>query len=346
MHNMNWIWTSPLYSDKPKVNGQSPMTWRGFDQDLHAILGRSVWCSTTTKLNLFGSNVYGEDKERFREMAQRKKNPRKIGRYEQEICKVVRERRLLRSWRKADGSKKEDLKVLWDQIRNRLTTLRKAECIQKWRSKQEKERVRFFRDPFIYACSLLEEKKSGKLEATEQELEDHIKHQLGDWEKNIPLGSPGHVPRPTEPAVECHYTTQMGWSQANGTQSKVYLCTRTEWCALQSLQELSHGVKAILEADESSLEGARHPHKWSQAVTTFIRKEQHSCNINQFRGTTLLNVEGKIYSSPWWASIWPTTSWTTITFDTSCQKAGVPGSKPWSTQPWSRSRFRQLSMKS
>lgn len=85
----------------------------------------------------------------------------------------MKERRLLRkSWRKADENEKEGLKVLWDQIRSRLATLRRAERIRKRRGKKEKDRVSFFRDPFKYARSLLEEKKSGRLETTEQELEE------------------------------------------------------------------------------------------------------------------------------------------------------------------------------
>ncbi|XP_035527565.1 uncharacterized protein LOC118335412 [Morone saxatilis] len=187
--------------------------WESFDQDLHSILENSLRGSTITKLNLFGSIVYGEGKETFGEVIQRKNIPREVGRREQEIYKLVKERRLLkRSCRKADENEKEGLKVLWDQIRSRLATLRRAERIRKRRNKKEKERVSFFRDPFRYARSLLEEKKCGRLEATEQELEENIKNQLTDQKKNIPLGSPGHVPRPAEPAVEFN-TTPPKWTE-------------------------------------------------------------------------------------------------------------------------------------
>lgn len=50
----------------------------------------------------------------------------------------MKERRLLRkTWQKADENEKEGLKVLWDQIRSRLATLRRAERIQKRRGKKE-----------------------------------------------------------------------------------------------------------------------------------------------------------------------------------------------------------------
>lgn len=65
---------------------------------------------------------------------------------------------------------------------------KKGRHIRKAEKHKKRSRWVFFWDSFNYACSLLEEKKSRKLEVTEQELEEHIKNQLGDQEKNIPLG--------------------------------------------------------------------------------------------------------------------------------------------------------------
>lgn len=66
------------------------------------------------------------------------------------------------------------------------------------------------------------------------------------------------------------------------------------------------------------------PSEWSRAVTTFIPKEQNSCNINQFRGIALLNVEGKIFFSVV-AKCLTNYLLSNCYIDTSCQKAGVPG---------------------
>ncbi|KAL6466887.1 hypothetical protein MHYP_G00246910 [Metynnis hypsauchen] len=195
----------------PKASDKE--AWRSFDQDLHIILGKSLQGSVTTKLNLFGNIIYEEGKERFGERTGRKSTPREPGRREREIHNLVKERRSLRkAWRKAGDSEKEGLKALWAQIRTRLATLRRAERIRKRRSRKEKERAKFFQDPFKFARSLLEEKKNGKLEATAQELEEYMINQLSDHERNIPLGSPGHVPRPAEPESQFDTTPprQMG----------------------------------------------------------------------------------------------------------------------------------------
>lgn len=100
---------------------------------------------------MFGCIVYGEGKERFGEIAERKKNPREIGRCEQEICKEV--------------LKEVVVKGRWQREGRSESTLG-AECIQKWRSNKENKWVRFFQDPFNYAYSLLKE-KSGMMEYKE-----------------------------------------------------------------------------------------------------------------------------------------------------------------------------------
>lgn len=94
---------------------------------------------TTTKLNLYGNIVYGEGKERFVDMPQKKNTPKQKGRREMEILKLVKERRLLReAWRKAEEHEKEGLKAIWGQLKSRLANLRKVERIRKRRGRNEK----------------------------------------------------------------------------------------------------------------------------------------------------------------------------------------------------------------
>lgn len=59
----------------------------------------------------------------------------------------------------------------------------------------------FFRNPFWHARGLLEEKTSGTLHIPKEELQEHIRTQYSDPERNNPLGSPGYVPRPSEPSA-------------------------------------------------------------------------------------------------------------------------------------------------
>lgn len=102
------------------------------------------------------------------------------------------------------------MKSLWTKIKERLAHLRRAERIKKGRSHREKARTCFFRDPFKYTCSLLEEKKSGTLQTTKQELERYIKDQLSDNLRAKPLGSPGYVPHPPDSSTD---TSPPRWSE-------------------------------------------------------------------------------------------------------------------------------------
>lgn len=69
------------------------------------------------------------------ELQQRKAPPKQSTRWEKEILQLVKERYCLRkSWRKAKDHEKEGLKNLCNQIRDRLSHLRRAERIRKRRS--------------------------------------------------------------------------------------------------------------------------------------------------------------------------------------------------------------------
>ncbi len=95
----------------------------------------------------------------------------------------------VKRWRKAEESEKEGLKALWDEIRRRLSNLWRAERIRRWRKRKEKERSSFFRNPFRYARGLLEEKTSGILDVSKEDLQEYICTQYSDPVRNKHLDS-------------------------------------------------------------------------------------------------------------------------------------------------------------
>lgn len=113
---------------------------------------RGCWiCSWPAKLNLFVDILHDKHYNRLP-----KRNPW--------ACEGDVEDHLRRTWRKAEEQEKDALKVLWNQIRNRLSALKSEERICKCRSKKEKDRARFLKNSFKYSQYLLEEKKSGERE--------------------------------------------------------------------------------------------------------------------------------------------------------------------------------------
>ncbi|KAL1246938.1 hypothetical protein QQF64_034693 [Cirrhinus molitorella] len=93
------------------------------------------------------------------------------------------------------------------KLRQRLASLWRAECIQKRGKRREKDQANFFKNPFIhhpFARQMLEEAKSGTLNVTREELEEHVRRQSSDLVRNEPLGPLGHLPR-LDPLVQIRH---------------------------------------------------------------------------------------------------------------------------------------------
>ncbi|KAL6455729.1 hypothetical protein MHYP_G00355800 [Metynnis hypsauchen] len=181
-----------------------PEAWRALDADLIKTLEESLHGGVEAKLNLIGDIIYQTCKDRFGELVPRQRTTLgKKTRREKEILQLVQRRRQLhKNWRKATQAEKEGLKALWEEVRKRLAGLRRAERIRKRNRRKEKERASFFKDPFKHARQLLEERKTGKLEITREQLEQHVREQYSDPQRSVPLGTPGHVPQPAQPTAE------------------------------------------------------------------------------------------------------------------------------------------------
>ncbi len=295
---------NPLRRNKimwPKANEADE--WRKLDEHLSGLLQKALRGSVVAKLNLFGEILYEECRNRYGEVTIREAVVRSKGRREKEIDDLVASRRqLCKRWRKAEESEKEGLKALWDEIRRRLANLRRAERIRRRRKRKEKERSSFFRNPFRYARGLLEEKTSGILDVSKEELQENIRTQYSDPVRNKPLDSPGYVPRPSEPSVLFNVSPPK-FSEVR----QVIQRARSAW----TLMRITWTKQTI-------------PSEWQRAVAVPIPKQQDAKTIEQFRSIALLNVEGKIFFS-----VMARRMTTYITennyIDSSCQKAGIPG---------------------
>ena len=309
----------------PKANEVE--IWQKLDKDLSLTLDHSLRGQVETKLNVIGDILYDECVSRFGVVVRKQRpGPMQKGRREREIEQLVKRRRQLRKqWRKASSEEREGLKPLWEEVKENLAGLRRAERIRKRRRRKERERSNFFKNPFKHARQLLEDKRSGKLEISRPELESYIKEQYSDPAKATPLGSPGYVPRPAPPtslfdaalpklSEVAEVVRKARASSApgpNGIPYKLY-----KYCP----GVLRHLWKLLRVAWKNQVI----PSEWQRAVTVFIPKEQNSSTIGQFRSIALLNVEGKIFFSILAKRL---TSYLTSNgyIDTSCQKAGVPG---------------------
>ncbi len=199
------------------------------------------------------------------------------------------------------------------------------ERVRRRRKKREKERTSFFRDPFKHAWQLLDEKRSGKLDTSKEELESYIKSQYSDNRRATPLGSPGHVQCPNPPTIqfdtsppklrEVEDVIRKARSASapgpNGLPYKLY-------------KNCPQVVRILWRLMRTAWRNQQVPAKWQQAIGVFIPKEENSCTISQFRSIALLNVEGKIFFSIL-ARRMTNFLMANDYINTSCQKAGIPG---------------------
>lgn len=90
------------------------------------------------------------------------------------------------------------LKVLWEEVKQTLGYPHRAMCICMCRKQKEKERA-IFKNPFRNSQQLLEDKKSGKLEMTKEELKHHVCDKYSNPTRSTLLGFLGYVPHPAPP---------------------------------------------------------------------------------------------------------------------------------------------------
>ncbi|XP_039516167.1 receptor-type tyrosine-protein phosphatase beta-like [Pimephales promelas] len=262
----------------PKANEVA--VWQQLDKDLCLILEQSLRGQVETKLNRFGVILYEECRSRFGVVAEKQKGSKQKGRREREIEQLIKRRRQLRKqWRKASKEEKEGLKPLWEE---------KAEG-------EGEEKL--LQKPFKHARQLLEDKRSGKLEITQSQLESFFREQYSD-----PANEVAEVVRKARAASA---------PGLNGISYKLYKYCPGVLRHLWNLLRVAWKNKVI-------------PSDWRRAVTVFIPKETSSTTISQFRSIALLNVEGKIFFSVL-AKRLATYLISNGYIDTSCQKAGVPG---------------------
>ena len=69
---------------------------------------------------------------------------------------------------------KAALKQLRDTLRDKLKNIRKAEQKSALRKKKSKQRTAFISNPYSYTSQMLGQSKSGTLNCSKAELEDHL----------------------------------------------------------------------------------------------------------------------------------------------------------------------------
>ena len=184
-------------------------------------------------------------------------------------------------------------------MRSQLTSLRKAENTKRKTRERAKKRAAFTAYPYKFARSLLDKERSGQLETSLEEVEKylnvtHFDPNREDAQRDCDRIEPVKAPEKQLDVSESSFGKVKGVVKKARTASapgpnaipyKVYkmcpLLLRWLWRLLKVVWR-----KGDVPASKKEAEGI------------FTPKERNSKTVNQFRKSSLLNVQGKKYSSP------------------------------------------------
>ena len=272
--------------------------WKDLDSDICSILDTALQGPVDRKMTTMTRLIYSISKERFG-VVQKKESTQAptMNRRQQQIMEIRKELRSIKKlYRKASDEEKEGLQQVRNTLREKLNTRRKAEQIRKKKKEKERQRKRFITNPYQFSKGLLDKERSGMLQSSLDEVQQHLHKVHSDSEKEVPLGDcslldPANPPEtrmnmrePTfsEVQVVVRKARSSSAPGPNGIPYKVYKMCPNLLRILWSL------LRVIWRKEKV-------PDCWRQAEGIFTPTEKDSKDISQFRTISLLNVEGKIF---------------------------------------------------
>ncbi|XP_056314571.1 uncharacterized protein LOC130229674 [Danio aesculapii] len=302
--------------------------WEKFDQDVDEVLEAALAGDVGKKLRAMAAIMWSMGADRFgkKELKVKAGIQLKENRRMKEIAILRGDlRRLRKVFREAPANEKPALSEIRDNLRERIKTLRRAECHRRDRRKRMKAQTEFIKNPFRYLSNILGDVRSGQLEATKEEVEDHLRQAHSDPRREKGLGEMEKLLKPTAPSI-LFRSEEPSWQEVNtflrkaraksapgpnGIPYKVYKCCERLRRRLWKLLRVAWKKDFLADS-------------WLVAEGCFIPKEGNSSGIKQFRTISLLNVEGKIFLGILAKRL---TSFMMDNgyMDTSVQKGGVPG---------------------
>ena len=169
----------------------SDARWKQLDNDLNYLLAASLNGTSTKKIERMTRMTFEICKDRFGTKQQTRPEAAISGpsRRQVEITNLRRELRQLRNqWKHSPESEKIALKVLRDETRKKLLSLKRAENLKKRNKAKQRTRKSFFDSPFRFVSNMLGKPKSGNLKCPIEEVQKSIADAHSDPMRDEPLG--------------------------------------------------------------------------------------------------------------------------------------------------------------
>ena len=272
--------------------------WKEFETAVCQKLKKSRG-STEEKLSTLASTIYDIGQQMFgiKEATGVKKQVGGIDRRQGRLNELRKEKKsLCRRWLQAIPEEKEGLKVLYEDLKKKCRLIQRRIRKNERRRQKKRAREQFLKNPYGVAKKMFTEAKSGRLECTKEELDEHLKKTYTDPKKNdrLPqLRGLKHPPKPKR-AFKLNdiakkevddFVKKARAKSAPGKDRvpyKVYkMCNRLRY-KLHILLRAAWREKII-------------PERWCHAEGVYLPKEKDAASIPQFRPISTLNVGGKVF---------------------------------------------------
>ena len=309
--------------------GNDSKAWNQLEEDLINILHGALKGEIENKIRTFTNIVYNVSKERFGVMEGRKEGQRPIfaNRRNKKKAEIRRDLKTLSAqWRNTESQEeKEALDILRDVLRKKLKNIANAERMRKKRMANRKEKEEFISNPFQYTSKLLGKPRSGKLNATKEEVEKYLQDIHSDPKREEPLRDIPRIEQPNEP-IQAFDLTELSLSEVQQVVAKARSKSAPGPSGIPYLlyKKCPKLTKMLHKLMKTAWKKEIVPECWTRAEGCFVPKELNSEGIKQFRTISLLDVEGKIQFSVL-ARRFTKYMVANQYIDTSVQKGGVEG---------------------
>ena len=210
---------------------------------------------------------------------------------------IKKEKKALRKqWLNASPAEKPALLSLYEDVKKRLRLLLRQERKKERRKLRKRCHQSFMQNPFKFAKGISQEKRSGILECTKAEMENHLKKTYSDEGRETALPEMSGIPKPSAPGIP-YDTRDIKMREVKGFLKKARSKSSpgqdsVPYKVYKKCPKLANRLFLILRKAWREKKVAK---GWTTAEGVYIPKEENSATLSQFRPISLLNTDGKIF---------------------------------------------------
>ncbi|TWW66935.1 hypothetical protein D4764_20G0009670 [Takifugu flavidus] len=187
----------------PPANRRSE--WLQFDEDVSNIIQATAKGDVDSRLQAMSTIIVSYGSERFGriEKGNTETTSYTMNRRSFKIHQLRKELRTLKKqFKRASDGDKQALKELYNILRKKLKTLRRAEWHRRRGRERARKRAAFIANPFRFSKQLLGDKRSGQLERSREEVDRFLQNTMSDPLRGQDLGPNRALISPAPPSAE------------------------------------------------------------------------------------------------------------------------------------------------